>query len=206
MGAITDDAFIPDPPGPDDDRFSRAFKSWREWNVGVNFLTNLHCGADESHVFCAKYDPPDVLYQKGRFEIKEIMDRQRRRHDEVKASRSAAVAQRTRPKITNYTPQSLTPDAIGLLVIAELNRLSSKRTYTAVTRSNIDLLFYVNLLEHWFEHGPVPCSSLFSGFGWRSVSAVIANSTSLVLFADRDAPQFLQANAGKVRERWESLT
>ena len=206
MEELANGAFIPDPPGPDDDRFSRAFKPWREWNVGVNFLTNLHCGADESRIFCAKHDPPDVLYQKGRFEIKEIMDRHRRRHDEVKASRLPAVGQSTRPQTVTYIPQSLTPDVVGRLVLAELNRLSFKPTYTAATRSNTDLLFYVNLLEHWFEEGPVPCSSLFSGFGWRSVSAVIASSTSLVLIADGDAPPFLQANAGKIRERWEPLT
>lgn len=106
-------SYIPDPPGPEDDRFARAFKSWREWNTAMNFLTNLHVGAKEDEVFCLQSDPPDVSFREARFEVKEIMDRGRRRHDEAKAARARDLAQKIRGRTTSFTPKDLTPMGVG---------------------------------------------------------------------------------------------
>ena len=195
--------FIPDPPGEDDDRFARTFKSWREWNVAVEFLTNLHFGADESEVFALESDPPDVIFRDASFEVKEILDSGRRRHDEVKAARRRATAKEGRLPAEMYTAEDLTPTDAGILVLAELNRLDEKR-YLLGQRETIDLLFYINKLKHWFEDGPMPGPELFESFGWRSVSAVVDTQQSLVFHSRFDAPAFLVENMGVVRKRWES--
>lgn len=194
--------FIPDPPEPElgDDRFSRDFKNWREWNVAVQFLSNLHIGVDESEVFCCPNDPPDILYKDGRFETKEIMDKGRRRHDEVKAARSSERQSGGKPKFRSASVIDLTPQDAGSLVIDEMKGLSR---YQEEIRAKTDLLFYINKLDHWFDDGPMPSTSLFSLYGWRSVSAVVASSTSIVFHAVEDAPTFLRDNAGHVRKRLE---
>lgn len=196
--------FIPNPPGEDDDRFARAFKSWREWNVAVEFLTNLHLGADDSEVCSLERDPPDVVFRDANFEIKEILDPGRRRHDEVKAARLRLAVKGRRPPAEMYTVEDLTPTDAGILVLAELNRLDKNR-YLFGQRETIDLLFYINKLKHWFEDGPMPSPQPFEDYGWRSVSAVVDTQQSLVFHSRLDAPAFLVENMGVVRKRWEFL-
>ncbi|MBL8388912.1 MAG: DUF1780 domain-containing protein [Hydrogenophaga sp.] len=197
--------YVPDPPSEDDDRFSRAFKAWREWNVGVQFLTNLHFGVDDANVFCVDSDPPDVVFADARFEVKEILDEGRRRHDEVKADRARSMQSPGKLNLVSYTPKDLFPEDVGSLVLTDLQRLQKKRRYTPDLRKNLDLLFYVNKLKHWFDNGAVPDSALFAPYGWRSVSALINSQTSIVFMADDSAPCFLRENVGRVRERWEPL-
>lgn|GEM_PF-1743276 len=197
--------FTPDPPVEElgDDLFSRQFKPWREWNIAVDFLTNLHIGVDDAQVFCSPQDPPDVIYQDAAFEIKEIMDKGRRRHDEVKQRRQKAIRQ---PMSHNYTLRyviDLLPEDAGQLVLARLEGLAER--YHAEVKACTDMLFYVNKLDHWFDDGPMPGPELFARYGWRSVSAVVASSVTLVFYASAGAPKFLQDNCGKVRKRHERL-
>lgn len=193
--------FIPDPPEPElgDDRFSRKFKHWREWNNAVDFLTNLHIGVDDGQVFCSPQDPLDVLYKGAAFEVKEIMDEGRRRHDEVKR----ALQQSLQNKEDNFTRKfviDLVPADAGKLIAVQLDVLAER--YQADVKASTDLLFYINKLDHWFDDGPMPSAALFEPYGWRSVSAVIA---SIVFHARNSAPAFLQENLGKVRHRHENL-
>ena len=196
--------FIPDPPEDElgDDRFSRLFKPWREWSNVVDFLTNLHIGADESQVFCSPIDPPDVLYKDAAFEVKEIMDEGRRRHDEVKKFRQNKPSDYQAEEAGRRFIVDLLPIKAGELV---LGRLGDLTRYKAEVKERTDLLFYINKRDHWFDAGPMPSAALFKDYGWRSVSAVIQTKTSLVFYASDAAPQFLQDNAGRFRLRDEPL-
>mgnify|MGYP000851721410 FL=1 len=195
--------FIPDPPERElgDDLFSRNFKNWREWQNAVNFLTNLHIGVDEAQVFCSPKDPPDVIFQDAAFEIKEIMDEGRCRHDEVKQARQES--RQTKLNFTSRPVIDLLPIDAGQLVLAQLGTLAGK--YHEVVKGQTDLLFYINKLDHWFDDGPMPNAALFAQYGWRSVSALIASDVSIVFYANNSAPQFLIKNTGKVRQRFEPL-
>ena len=197
--------FILDPPEDelDDDRFSRQFKPWREWNNAVNFLTNLHTGVDDAQVFCIPQDPPDVIYQEAAFEIKEIMDEGRRRHDEVKQARQKAIRKPMSQNFTSRTVIDLLPADVGQLVLAQLDGLAER--YQAEVKARTDMLFYVNKLDHWFDDGPMIDPALFAKYGWRSISAVVASDVSLVFYATAEAPKFLQDNCGQYRERFERL-
>lgn len=196
--------FIPDPPERElgDDLFSRRFKNWREWHNTVNFLTNLHIGVDDAQVFCSPKDPPDVLFQGAAFEIKEIMDEGRRRHDEVKQAHQKSM-QKNKQDFTLRSVIDLLPADAGRLVTDQLDALTER--YMSDMKTRTDVLFYINKLDHWFDDGPMPSADLFEHYGWRSVSVVIASDVSIVFHADNAAPQFLQDNVGKVRHRHEKL-
>lgn len=197
--------FIPDPPEPElgDDLFSRKFKHWREWHNTVDFLTNLHIAVDDGQVFCSPQDPPDVLYKDAAFEIKEIMDEDRRRHDEVKQARKNSLQNKERDNFTQRSVIDLLPEDAGRLILTQLEAMAGR--YHASVKSRTDVLFYINKLGHWFDDGPMPSATLFEPYGWRSVSALIASGVSIVFHAHTSAPQFLQDNLGKVRRRYEDL-
>lgn len=197
--------FIPDPPERElgDDLFSGRFKNWREWQNTVDFLTNLHIGVDNSQVFCSPKDPPDVLFQSAAFEIKEIMDSGRRRHDEIKRALRKSVQENKKQDWTLRPVIDLLPADAGRLVMEQLDTLAPR--YLASVKNQMDLLFYINKLEHWFDDGPMPSSELFEHYGWRSVSVLISSNVSIVFHTDNSAPQFLQDNVGKVRHRHEML-
>lgn len=198
--------FTPNPPVQElgDDLFSRQFKPWREWQNAVHFLTNLHIGVDDAQVFCSPQDPPDVIYQDAAFEIKEIMDEGRRRHDEVKQARQKALQKTKQQELPPKQLIDLMPADAGQLVLTQLEALAER--YQADVKGRTDMLFYINKQNHWFDDGPMLDSVLFAKYGWRSVSAVIASNESLVFYASADAPKFLQDNCGKVRKRYERLT
>lgn len=196
--------YVPTPPGPDDDRFARSFKNWREWRNAVDFINNLQFEFDESEVLSLAVDPPDVVFRDARFEVKEIMDPGRRRHDEAKEGRAYAKANGGQARLVQYTPKDLTPQRIGHLVTQALDELATKDRYTYEQRSGIDLLFYVNKLEFWFESGDMPDSIAFEPYGWRSVSAIFATQQSMTFHARRGAPDFLIQNVGLARDRTKS--
>ena len=198
--------FTPNPPSKElgDDLFSRQFKPWREWQNAVHFLTNLHIGINDAQVFCSPKDPPDVIYQDAAFEIKEIMDEGRRRHDESKQARQKSL-KKTRPEdFRRRFVTDLLPVDAGLLALEKLDALAER--YEADVKACTDMLFYINKRDHWFDDGPMPTSEQFAKYGWRSVSAVVASDVSLVFYASADAPKFLQDNCSQVRKRYEPLS
>lgn len=190
-------------PELDDDRFARSFKAWREWHTAVNFLTNLHIGVDDSQVFCSPQDPPDVLYRDAAFEVKEIMDEGRRRHDEVKQARRNQKTKLSRQTVELRHVINLLPMDAAALVVVQLDELAGR--YQPDVKARTDVLFYINKRDHWFDDGPMPSPERFAAYGWRSVSAVVQADVSLVFFAAQSAPHFLQVNMGVVRERYEPL-
>lgn len=191
-------------PELDDDRFARSFKAWREWHTAVNFLTNLHIGVDDPQVFCSPQDPPDVLYLDAAFEVKEIMDEGRRRHDEVKQARHNQKNKLSRQAVELRHVINLLPMDAAALVVMQLDELAGR--YQPDVKARTDVLFYINKRDHWFDDGPMPSPEHFAGYGWRSVSAVVQTDVSLVFFAAQSAPHFLQVNMGMVRERYEPLS
>lgn len=195
-------AHIPTPPGVDDDRFSRQFKNWREWHNVVDFISNLKIDFYETEILALSADPPDVIFRNARFEVKEIMDEGRKRHDEVKAAHAEAKKNGGRFRTVEYTPKDLTPTQIGDLVIKELDAFDKRQKYPIEQRRDTDLLFYVNKLEHWFENGDMPNSHIFEKYGWRSVSAVFSSQQSMVFQASDTAPEFLIESQGLVKDRW----
>jgi hypothetical protein len=64
--------------------FSAKNKTEREIWVAESFIQNLNIGYEESEFYSPEKDPPDVVFRDLAFEVKEILDPGRRRHDEYK--------------------------------------------------------------------------------------------------------------------------
>ena len=94
-----------------------------------------------------------------------------------------------------YTPTELTFNEINDRVVEILQNAS--KLYAAAAIKQLDLLVYANLLHRVVVlDSPLPNSSSFAGYGWRSVS-VVRGSMACVFFARADAPEFLRSHVGE---------
>ena len=196
------DFFIPEAPVAGIDRFGRKFKNWREWKNTKDFLENLDEYLDIEKLFCTREDPPDVVYEDLRFEVKEILDEGRKRHDEVK--REIGKHGHTLPFVSNPDRIifDLRPKDAADLVIKKLELYESKKAkYSPTLKCNIDILFYINKKHHFFADDDFPNTEIFAKFGWRSVSCVIGSNVSIIFHANANAPVFLQDRAGRYFEK-----
>jgi Putative endonuclease, protein of unknown function (DUF1780) len=179
--------------------FESKNRAEREQWVCREFVHNLNVRARKGSFKSPPDDPPDVLYRGCQFEVKEILDAERRRHDEYKDMLAKAL-EATDPSalLKMYSPKFITPIQLGSKVVAQVAALSRK--YEPRLRQSLDLVFYVNLLETSLEEGPMPAQSDFDRAGWRSVSALMGWG-SLVFHARRAAPRLLRKAAGTVSLR-----
>lgn len=208
LGAMCDDELMTDEEFLEDRRsalqesveyFSAEHKPEREQWVCIEFLTNLGLTFNEDEVLSSKEDPPDVLFRDAAFEIKEILDPGRKRHDEFKKSYQKAL-EATKPEdlLTEYTPIDITPDQISILILKELERLQYR--YAPDVKSNLDLLFYVNLTDNLLKEGAMPSAQKFDTFGWRSISAIFGWG-GLIFFANDISPDFIYSRVGTLTQK-----
>ena len=177
--------------------FSPSNKQEGERWVAEAFVKNLRIPYTESEIVSPDDDPPDVVFRDARFEIKEILDPGRRRHDEYKAELKRARTL-TDPKdlLQMFTPKDETLSEIYRRCVESTFALENK--YPPAVRSGMDLLFYVNLM-HVFKvvEVPYPDTSRLASSGWRSVSFVMGQR-SCCFFARSDAPDFIRQALGHV--------
>lgn len=183
--------------------FSSSNKPERErWVVG-KFLEALNVPYASSDVISPDDDPPDVAALGGRFEVKEILDPGRRRHQgykkELEKAREATTAQ---DLLTTYTPIVSSIEEIFQLCLTAMDSLENR--YAPTVRARLDLLFYVNL-RHVMEvrETPFPDTSILPRYGWRSVSFV-KGQAACCFYAAEGAPLWLKEQEGCVRHKvWE---
>lgn len=177
--------------------YSPNNKQERERWVAEAFLKNLRIEHAKNEIVSPDDDPPDVIFRDARFEIKEIQDPDRRRHDEYKAELKRARTL-TDPKdlLQMFIPKDKTLSEIYRHCVE--STLSLEKKYPLVVRSSMDLLFYVNL-KHVFEvvEIPYPDTSGLASSDWRSVSFVMGQR-SCCFFARNDAPDFIRQALGHV--------
>lgn len=179
--------------------FASSNKPERERWVCHELLHNLNRRHWERSVVSSQDEPPDVIYRSARFEIKEILDKGRRRHKEYRDELKRALTVSDPDEMfTSGTVKDATPEQIAELVLERLAALQKK--YAPATTAALDILFYVNLLDTHYKKGPMPKVSLFAPYGWRSVSAVLGTE-ALVFAANKGAPKFLRDAVGKVSHR-----
>ena len=126
------------------DFFSSANKGAIEQWACTEFLKNIGLNFQPDEVVLQADDPPDVIFRNASFEIKEILDRGRRRHDEYKDALSNAQAAKTEADLHAallkvVTPENITPLEIGNLISAELTELVSKKYVGAQFRGTLNL-------------------------------------------------------------------
>lgn len=174
--------------------FSNSEKHTREKWVVCEFLKNLGVDFNDSELYPISDVVPDVRFRDARFEIKEIDDENRKRHDEYKTRLERALSAQTSTGLMEvYRPKKI--DMLGILDRVRKN-LGSLRYDPKFIAQN-DLLYYIN---YTFKSGR-KCVHMLSKEmllrGWRSVSIVTNNSISYVLWANRNAPEFMRLNLNK---------
>ncbi|HIC8859634.1 hypothetical protein E5E96_20905 [Aeromonas sp. 1805] len=180
--------------------FSNKNKSERERWVVQTLLDNMNIPYRTEDVASPEQDPPDVTAFGGRFEIKEILDKGRKRHKEYKdALKLARTVTNPQDLLTEFKPVKSSVQEIFQLCSIEIEALKNK--YPTNLRSNLDLLFYFNL-RHVFdvEEKPFPDVSVLASCGWRSISFIKGN-IACCFYSSSDAPGWLQAKAGKLQHK-----
>ena len=148
-----------------------------------------------------KDQPPDIKFKNAHFEIMEVMDEDRRRHDEYKRR---LIKLKTNPTIDDfsrpYGPQENEDVTFSELIPLITSRLKEikidKRGCAPEVRATLDVLVYVNLEDRFLDiksHIP-DCPELRSQ-GWRSVSMQFGGSYGHVFYANENAPGFILRRA-----------
>lgn len=177
--------------------FAPGNKRESERWVTDSFLQNLRILYSQSEVISPDDDPPDVEFRDARFEIKEILDPGRRRHEEYKQELER-VRSLTDPKdlLQMFTPKGSTLEDIYRL--CEQVALGLDKKYPLAVRRELDLLLYVNLSDVMYVgEQPYPDTTALASSGWRSISFVMGQR-SCCFFAHNDAPVFIQKAVGHV--------
>ena len=181
------------------DYFSSKNKAAREAWTCHEFLRNLGVRYRKDEVTAPASDPPDAIFRSAAFEIKEVLDPGRRRHAEYKQSLQRALQAKSTDDIYSlFAPKDLTASDVLVRVEEVLKAYSSH--YPSEVKSGLDLLVYVNLIEHFFKDSAMPSASHLGQFGWRSISA-ITGSHALVFHAAPGAPRFLAIRRGQLAHR-----
>lgn len=176
--------------------FSPQMKQERELWVAREFLEYLGFNFEPTDLCVSQDEPPDVLFSGARFEIKEILDPDRRRGTEYKAAlNKAESAKHPRELLESYSPKSVTVDEAAARIAEESKRWKEK--YAPAVIRQLDLLFYFNLQECGVVGNQIQRGNLDACLQWRSVS-VVGNDCAFVLCANDDAPEFIRNACGAV--------
>lgn len=180
--------------------FRAPNKLERERWVVQTFLTNSRVNYTSTEVIQGE-DPPDVQFRNANFEIKEILDPGRKRHQEYKEGLDEAINATTPAELVKPAPfNSLTISKVYELVLESAQELAARK-YPLDLRRRLDLLLYVNLLNTYeFIEAPFPDTSTLETLGWRSVS-FIKGYRSCILIATDGAPAFIRNAVGRIAHR-----
>lgn len=179
----------------------KANQKARERYVVEHFMRILGVRYAPSALTQPDRDPPDVCVHGASFEIKEVQNRGRRRHDEYKERLSRAMqAERFIDLLERFAYEYVPISNVYARISDETRRLAVAK-YSATVRSSLDLLFYFNVDadKSWgIEDGARPDLQSMRSEGWRSVSFLQGTVNCGVLVANETAPDFLRANEGRL--------
>lgn len=179
--------------------FAPQNKMVRERWVVDAFVRNFGLVPTEDEIINIQDDPPDVEFRGARFEIKEILDPGRRRHDDYKQelARVRAIS-KAQDLLREFTPKD---SSVGEIYGLCLKEAASLDKYANDFKKQTDLLLYVNLRDVMYvTEQPYPDTSALIATGWRSVSFLMGRR-SCCFYAGSDAPDFIKQAAGRICHR-----
>lgn len=182
--------------------FSNEMKPEREKWVVNKLLDYMKFDRNQDEVKSSTDEPVDVNFRDGAFQVKEILDQDRKRTTEFKNALGIAEnAKKIEDLFEQYSPIDLKIDDALIIVVDQVKKWSNK--YPPSVRKNIDLLFYMNLQYIYIQYQgrtlPKDYINNLVQAGWRSVS-VVENSCAFVVFANESAPFFIKEVAGIILE------
>lgn len=183
--------------------FSNKGKKNLELWIAKRFLEIMRVSYIGSNLQQPKDDPPDVIFSTASFEIMELYDDARRRHDEYKEKLKKVEAAKNYSEVVNVENWDLEPLSLEeLLAVADEQLQKKKGNYSPDAKASLDVLIYVNLQkiiiddEDLIFTSPIPQGCSFRQ--WRSVSLLFNRQIVCVAHASPSAPDFIQAHVGKV--------
>jgi hypothetical protein len=186
--------------------FSNKGKKERERWIAKKFLNVLGVSYTAGELRQPREEPPDVIFRAAHFEITELYDEDRKRHDEYRNKLKKIEAARNYSEIGEVVSWDLEPKSLSeLLVLAEERLEMKKGHYSPYTKAHLDVLIYVNLEkisiddEDYVFTDPIPERSSLRN--WRSASLVFNRDIVCGVQALISAPAFIRAIAGKVTRK-----
>lgn len=182
--------------------FSNKMKPERERMVCRAFLRCLAIEFADEEIITSDTEPIDVVFRSAKFQIRELMEPDRKRGDELKEfQQKVENAASIEDLATPYSPPL--PLSFEALVAELTEALSKKAVKYGTGCRDLDALVYVNLEgRHLDANSVVPDLSELRAQGWRSVS-VLFSPYAVVLFACDDAPEFIRTASGRPLSKWE---
>lgn len=182
---------------------SNELKPERERSVCRAFLRSAGISFVENEIVAPSIEPGDVAFREARFQVREIMEKGRRRGDEWKQRQDRWNRAQSGDEVTEVPtcPIPMRPTEL-IACVADALKIKSAKYGSAQCRG-IDALIYVNLTGSRFLY---PASSIedvaeLEAQDWRSV-CVLFPPYGLVLFARETAPGFIRRLAGKTLNEW----
>lgn len=183
---------------------SNDMKPVRERSVCATFLRclGMDFSVDEIVSVENKNQPPDVIFREARFEICEILDKGRRRHQEArmraKHLKQVKTVEDIFVKFEFRSPISYVQMFdLAVKVLADKSLL-----YGAENCTKLDALLCVQLQrKSLYVKSFIPDHAALLSQGWRSVSLLMI-PYSHVIYATESAPEFLRINIGQPRKEW----
>jgi len=183
--------------------FSNSMKPERERSVCAAFLRCLGVDFSANKIVAEKNDPPDVIFGQANFEIRELYEVGRKRHDEYR-ERLKELKQAKSIDDTLISIEWPNPIFYSLIFSGIESALMSKaEKYGSEKCSSLDALVYVSFPQKFLDiKSKIPHFSKIEAQGWRSVSFVTP-PYSHVVYCKEGAPEFLTRFEGKTYMEWK---
>ncbi len=177
---------------------SNESKPDREQLVCRAFLRAIGVAFEEIEIFAPSTEPVDVTFRDARFQIREILDENRRRGDEyrMKEVRYQEARRIEDVMVPWRSPVRMSFDELTALTAAALEAKVAK--YRS-GRAELDALAYIDLADpprFLDPDSPAKESALLEAQGWRSVS-ILFPPYGIVVTATSTAPQFIRTRLHK---------
>ena len=187
---------------------SNKMKSERERAVCRAFLRTIGISFEESEIIAPATEPADVLFRTARFQIRDLLEPDRKRGDNWEKREQTYLSARSLDDV--MVPVSL-PIPLGFdRLVPELELVLSakaqkyKRNYKDWC-NNIDALVYVDLKDTYLavDSRMLGLDRLKSQ-GWRSVS-LLFSPFGVEFWTSSTAPEFLRAILPGPHMEWKDI-
>ncbi len=169
---------------------SNNMKPERERSVCRAFLRTIGLPFQEQELVAPTDEPADVAFRTARFQIREILEPDRRRGDDWRGKEKKYSEAKSLDDVMEHNSP---PASVSLfeLVPEIVDALSEKAQKYGTGCNDIDALVYVNLGNRFLApNSDMPNLDELRSQGWRSVSVVFP-PYGVILFARSAAPDFL---------------
>jgi len=179
-------------------------KPERERSVCRAFLRTIGVAFEESELIAPTEEPADVAFRTAQFQIREILEADRRRGDDwKKMEEKYSGANSLTELLEPYSPPSAVE--LHILVPEIVEAISEKAKKYGAGCNGIDMLVYVNLTDRYLAaHSELPNLNKLHLQGWRSVS-ILFPPYGIILFAKSAAPDFITALKPGQYMEWKDI-